>query len=105
MTVSAVRASSIGQTGETSTVCTISRAVGVMKLGGDGVVAGHVHLGEVLQNHNPHDDLPALHRVGEQKAGYRDAGEGAQEAIDGAVVLQFEPVHISTDRHIVARLL
>ena len=32
MTVSAVRASSIGQTGEASTVYTISRAVGVMKL-------------------------------------------------------------------------
>ena len=41
MTVSAARASSIGQTGETSIVCTNSRAVGVMKLGGgedDGVL-------------------------------------------------------------------
>lgn len=55
--------------------------------GGDGVVAGHVHLGEVLQNRNPHDDLPALHRVGQQKAGYRGAGEGAQDTLDGAVVL------------------
>ena len=43
---------------------------------GDGVVVGHVHLGEGPQNHNPHDDLPSLHRVGQQEACHRDAGEG-----------------------------
>ncbi len=54
---------------------------------GDGVVVGHVHLGEGPQNHNPHDDLSSLHRVGQQEAGYRDAGQDAQGALDGAVVL------------------
>ena len=87
MTVSAVRASSIGQMGGGLDRLHHQQGGRGDEAGGDGVVAGHVHLGEVLQNRNPHDDLPALHRVGQQKAGYRGAGEGAQDTLDGAVVL------------------